>query len=403
MNKLLLLPMAALCLVGCKDEESGDKNPTPIKKDFACLAIGEETEANMLKAVGEYKRHWREGLRLKIGFMNGTETQKKIFRSCCLEWLAYAYLDFDFVEPSEATIRVSFEDEQEKLAGAAYVGTFHGQCKDVSEPTVWIYLNNIDPLCKHYVVYKDGVIIKENEYWRYPFISTVRHEIGHVLGLRHEHQSQARPFEFIDDYEEKHDYKKVYEIGFKYTEWDPESIMHYNIDPSMLKEGDVTVIRSFNLSKTDKAFMREWYPFPNDGVRLFEFVNNGIRHYNTTFEKESHDQLTSCQGVIMKDPLVGTDPIKVFTKKSDGKTKIYAIGDQFIDNKDEWWEGTPIGYAYKTQEEGSVPVWQLYNEANHDYMLKVAGPKDESEPEVDGYKVLGVAFYAFPNYTRTSY
>ncbi|TCD66804.1 hypothetical protein EIP91_000940 [Steccherinum ochraceum] len=86
----------------------------------------------------------------------------------------------------------------------------------------------------------------------------MRHELGHILGLRHEHvsplsQSQA-VFEQVPD---------TQRIGI-WTNWDPQSIMIYNDQPLRGNPGIATGY-FFDLSQRDKDFVKALYA-PDDTV-----------------------------------------------------------------------------------------------------------------------------------------
>ncbi|WP_433239934.1 beta-glucuronidase AbsR1 [Streptosporangium sp. CA-135522] len=122
--------------------------------------------------------------------------------------------------------------------------------------------------------------------------STALHEIGHALGMVHEHQS---PFAGIVWDEEavyadlagppnfwppektfhniirKHDPSEV-----NGSAWDPQSIMEYPFNPGLILEPEKYRAGLFppgTISEADAVFARRWYPSPKDAepLRLVPF------------------------------------------------------------------------------------------------------------------------------------
>lgn len=109
---------------------------------------------------------------------------------------------------------------------------------------------------------------------------TALHEIGHVLGMEHEHQN---PFAGIKWHEEAvyaalggppnnwdrqttfHNIlEKLDPRQTQGSQWDPNSIMEYQFDPGLIDEPEQYDLRGLvppgTLSSEDKAWAAKWYP-----------------------------------------------------------------------------------------------------------------------------------------------
>ena len=129
--------------------------PDTVPAGNFCRSIqGRETG----RAVGAKGKFWTNGQTLKIGFTGGTAAQRKYVTDAFTEWTKHANLNFTYPVTGPYDCRVSFE------AGSgswSYVGT---DCKSVPQnrATMNIGWSGLD-VCLH--------------------------EIGHFLGLLHEHQN----------------------------------------------------------------------------------------------------------------------------------------------------------------------------------------------------------------------
>ncbi len=153
-------------------------------------------------------------------------------------------------DPSKAFIRIAFDSSGNN---ESRIGIEALLFKDIHEPTM-NFANS------------DNAAI-------------VLHEIGHSLGLEHEHQNPACPLQFNKDavrehYLGKHDwdddkieyniYRKI-SSGKASPEWDEHSIMGYEFP-----EGLIDVPKAFRgglfvsakISDADKHYIRALYPSP---------------------------------------------------------------------------------------------------------------------------------------------
>ena len=104
----------------------------------------------------------------------------------------------------------------------------------------------------------------------------ILHEFGHAIGLIHEHQSPAAdiPWDSAAVYKyywesqdppwdppkvDRNIFYRYDDTTTNYSTYDPLSIMHYRIDDTLTK-GTFSTDWNFQLSDTDKKFIKKIYP-----------------------------------------------------------------------------------------------------------------------------------------------
>jgi len=119
---------------------------------------------------------------------------------------------------------------------------------------------------------------------------TALHELGHVLGMEHEHQnpyagikwheqavydSLAQPPNSWDHATTYHNIlEKLSTSQVQGSKWDPDSIMEYEFEPGLIAEPKQYDINGLTppgtLSDADKEWARKWYPEQNAATTTLE-------------------------------------------------------------------------------------------------------------------------------------
>jgi hypothetical protein len=217
--------------------------------------ISPELTANRVRAIRLIRSKWVYGTVLHYFLDQGPEAQRQAVRDAFTEWKGLG-IGLEFVEVTdrtEAEVRVTFDQRD----GAwSYVG------RDVLD------------IATDEATMNFGWDLTD-EYGR----STALHEIGHTLGLPHEHQN---PFSGIEWDEPKvytyfagppnvwsreetfHNVlRKLEATEVEGSQWDPDSVMEYWFPgglikaPAQYREG---INPAGGLSQRDKEWVLKWYP-----------------------------------------------------------------------------------------------------------------------------------------------
>ncbi len=214
---------------------------------------------NLVKSsiIASTDKIWKNGHKLTISFLDGSLQEKKMVESYSVEWTRYANLDFEFYDNINVVPRGRDIDILITFKG---VGSYSNIGRDSYSNTkekkssMTLSLSNASENLKRYYIL---------------------HEFGHAIGLQHEHQHIDRKFTIdverakqycakMDGFDEKTCQTMIINPLEKnpstyFSVYDPNSVMHYSLHPSVSKENlDFRTNSSFSL--LDKLEIIKLYP-----------------------------------------------------------------------------------------------------------------------------------------------
>lgn len=202
----------------------------------------------------------------------GKDHQKQQIRQAFKAWKDLG-INLEFKEVSDrrnAVIRVGF---MEGDGSWSYVGT---DCKTIKDPN------------------KRTMNIGWNESNDF---TTYLHEVGHALGLTHEHQSakagivwnNKKVYEYFrghPNYWQDAEIKsnildKVHADRVQASTWDPDSCMHYPFDQGLIDQPEKYRTQPLTpkggLSARDKEWVKAFYPLPEENPSRRSTESNGLK------------------------------------------------------------------------------------------------------------------------------
>jgi hypothetical protein len=205
---------------------------------------------------------WKKGRVLRVGFLDGSQTQRQRVMARTSVWMKFANIRFQPASSvSSADIRISFKADP---GSWSYVGTDNLGI-DKGEPTMnfgWLE-NDTD----------------DQEYDR-----VVLHEFGHALGCIHEHQNPKGGIKWNlsavyayfggppNNWSREDTYQNVIKkysvLQLNASRFDRNSIMLYSF-PGQLIKGGVGTSSNDELSAGDKSYIAGMYPLQAGAISAF--------------------------------------------------------------------------------------------------------------------------------------
>lgn len=253
MKELKILFISLVLFSSCNEDKQADTfSPDDmVKCTFDLVDASNNSTAKPSAAIIDWPR-WQIGQTIKIKFLDGTIAEQEVVKLYAGEWLKYANLTFEYVpSDQDAVIRIGFNVGEPGAWSLLGMKSAYGSGNYQNEPSMRL-----------------GPVLADENSKR-----TILHEFGHALGLVHETTNPAanikwnlpKVYEYYYDLrgwsKEEVDENIINKRGnTSYSEYDPHSIMHYYIDPSLTTDG-VRVPIEKDLSPIDKVSINKWYPF----------------------------------------------------------------------------------------------------------------------------------------------
>ncbi len=230
--------------------EAGENIPTLTPGTFIGNTNADFRQAGVILTG----KKWRNGRTLRVRFLSGSPEVINRIKPYFLQWSEYANIKFEFVDTDPAEIRVAVTNSGRSWS---YLGT-DALARETGPTMEFGWLDSGDP---------------ETEYSR-----VVLHEVGHALGMPHEHQHPRNgipwdkeavyryyggpPNNWSKETIDHNLFRKYSETITQFSNFDKKSIMLYAI-PNELTQGDWYAPWNRELSSTDKTFVGEQYPKVN--------------------------------------------------------------------------------------------------------------------------------------------
>ena len=399
--------VVASSLVSCDkndlQEESNNQAEIPQGRFYVSHPkILEDSVSSELRAGVDRRYLWQPGKKIKVKFAVvqdanlGTELLAK---SCFLDWMQYANLNFEFVESGEDMIVAIYEHPLYLSQGQSVIGRGCLTAHRWGQSSVDLIIG-ADPL-----EVRRGVIL---------------HEFGHVLGFLHEHQV------YPIDWNEEAVYNYFRRSGLSdeviYANVlqndgidgnainvikDRKSVMTYGIPAGLTNDG-FTSQQNFKLSSGDKTIAKNTYPhkYPNSKPFVRTKRSCGMYFYcdiNEILVADWEDLLSGYERV----------ECRLFPSSTSGVVPLYRYnsdktGDHFYTtdwNELGYGKGTykyeyVAGYVFPNKVDGTIPLYRYYRPSTNSPLGKgdhfYTTDWNELGNGKNGYRYERIAGYVLP-------
>lgn len=224
----------------------------------------------------DFANKWNPGDSIGVSFVNGSEKLLQRVEEVIKIWEQYANIHFDF-SSTDPIIKIKFESS----SNDSKIGTEYLNFKDKNVNMNFALLN---PNSSDEDVHK-----------------IILHEFGHALGLVHEHfnpvclecfdvnavMNHFKKNVGLNEADIKNNVLRKYVVNqFMFSEFDPHSIMIYDIPSSCMKDGR-SFKQPFELSDIDKKFISEIYPNIKIDISELEIDSETEFQFNSPYQELS--------------------------------------------------------------------------------------------------------------------
>ena len=201
--------------------------------------------------VGEPAKYWPQNSTIKIAMYDYPMDDPYVLavKNAASEWSTHINLTFEFVSGDEGDVRIT-QNIVGDAGGSSRIGN-DAQRALYGAPTMSLPIDHTLP----------------------SFNQTVLHEFGHMLGAHHAHQhpdaniqwnQSVLDMNYPQTYQQTNFLPLPRSESYDFLPYDPDSIMHYAIDPG-LTTSNVYHSGGSTLSAGDIAWAKKTYPRPDKG------------------------------------------------------------------------------------------------------------------------------------------